>query len=199
MDSILSVGKHVSMLCKSLGFQIRCISGVRKFLDEDSLRTLIAALFTSRLDYANALLANAPRYEIDRLQRLQNSAARLITRSSRYDHITPVLFGLHWLPVAFRVKFKVALMTFKAINRLAPPYIAELIQLKRPVRNLRSASDATMLQTVRTRTVNFGDRRFSVAAPTIWNALRTNIRSSPDVKVFKRLLKSHYFMIACDL
>ena len=198
IDSILSVDNHINHLCKTLSYQIRLLSGVRKYIDNSCLQTLIAALFTSRLDYANALLVNAPAYQLDRLQRLQNTAARLLTLTHRYEHITPVLYTLHWLPVKYRIEYKIALTVFKVLSDRAPEYLKDLIVLKRSPRVLRSTSDFNMpvLKVPRSKTKSYGDRRFSVAAPLIWNRLPAELRATSNLKDFKRDLKTFYFQRA---
>ena len=82
--------------------------------------TLIHAFVTSRLDYCYSLLYGLPKYQISKLQRVQNTAARLITNTRKYDHITPALYSLHWLPVFYRIHFKILIITFKAIYNIAP-------------------------------------------------------------------------------
>ena len=91
---------------------------------------LFQAFYSSRLDYCNNLLYGLPAYQIQNLQRAQNSAAHLVFEESKFCHITPLLRALHWLPVAYRIVFKILLLTFKAIHQLAPTYIPELVSLK---------------------------------------------------------------------
>ena len=81
----------------------------------------------SKLDHNNSLLYNVPKNVIKKLQSVQNAAARLITRSRKCDHITPILLDLHWLPVSERIKFKILLLTFKALHQQSPTYIQDLI------------------------------------------------------------------------
>ncbi len=84
---------------------------------------LVHAFMTFRLDYCNALLGGCPASSINKLQIVQNAAARVLTRSRKYDHITPIL---HWLPIKFRISYKILLLAYKAINDLAPAYCCEL-------------------------------------------------------------------------
>ena len=95
---------------------------------EDFLKNV--NLTKSRVDYCNSLLYGLPAYQFDKLQRVQNAAARLIFQESKYCHVRPLLYNLHWLPVKFRIDFKILLLTYKAINGLAPFYLQELISLK---------------------------------------------------------------------
>ena len=96
----------------------------------DSAATLIHSFVSSRTDYCNSLLYGVPKCHIVKLQRAQNAAARLVVMQGKFCHIIPVLNQLHWLPVSFRINFKILLLTFKAIHELAPSYINDLVKIK---------------------------------------------------------------------
>ena len=91
-------------------------------------KTLIHAFFTARIDYCNSLLYGQPKCILKRLQSVLNSAARLIHLTSRYEHVTPLLIQLHWLPIEQRITFKIAVITFKALLGAAPSHITDLIK-----------------------------------------------------------------------
>ena len=194
-DQTLSFGEHVSKLCKSSHYHLRNISKIRKYLDEDSTETLVHAFFSSKLDYCNALLIGLPKYQIDRLQSVLNTVARIITFTCKYDHITPVLVRLHWLPVSYRIRFKVLLLTYKALNDLSPEYLSELLNKPMHTRNLRSHSQH-LLSVPKSRTVTYGDRAFSVCAPKLWNELLFQLRMSSNLQAFKSELKTILFKMA---
>ena len=159
---------------------------------------MIHSLVISRLDYGNGLLYGVPDKLLDKLQRVQNVAARVVVKASRYDHITPILKSLHWLPIRYRTEYKLLLLTFKALHHLAPSYLTDLLQLYHPTRTLRSSSDS--LLTARcARLRNYGDRAFCVAAPKLWNDLPLNIRECGSVHSFKRLLKTYFFKRAFNI
>ena len=115
----------------------------QRLLDTTCPELLVHSLVISQLDYGNGLLYDVPDQLLDKLQRVQNVAARIVVRASRYDHITSILETLHWLPVQYRIEYKVVLMTFKALHLLAPSYIADLLQFYKPCRTLRSSSDSS--------------------------------------------------------
>lgn len=94
------------------------------------LQTVIHAFITSRLDYCNSLYFGLPKSSLDRLQLVQNAAARLLTGTRKREHITPVLASLHWLPVKFRIDFKILLYVFKALHGCAPQYICAHFKTK---------------------------------------------------------------------
>lgn len=153
------------------------------------------AFIASRLDYCNSVLFGVADSLLQRLQSVQNAAARLVTGARRRDHISPILRELHWLPVRRRVEFKVALLVYKALNCLAPAYLVDDCQLltaESGRRRLRSC-DINTCYLPRTKT-RFGDRSFAVAGPRSWNKLPETLRE-PDIELghFRRLLKQHLF------
>ena len=156
------------------------------------------AFVISRLDYCNSLFYGLPSTQLRKLQAVQNAAARLICNTPRFDHITPVLYDLHWLPIKSRIDFKILLITYKALNNQAPTYIKELLSIKKPTSyNLRSHSDPCLLERPRLKTLKtLGDRSFSLAAPTLWNALPKVIRIASSTATFKKLLKTFLFLEA---
>ena len=138
-DENMTMVSNINQMCKSSYFHLHNIRRIRKYLTSDTAQTLIHALITARVDYCNSLLSGIPDIQIGRLQRLQNSAARLICGTPRYSHITPVLRALQWLPVPFRVVFKIAVITFKAIHGMAPGYVCDLVRIRKHERySLRS-------------------------------------------------------------
>ena len=113
MDSGLTMEKQVNAISMSCFYHIRNIGKARQYIKNNPCKILVQALVTSHLDYGNALLQGLPQVLIERLHRIQNCADRLITKS---EHITPVLRELHWLPVKYRLRFKVNTFTYKALN-----------------------------------------------------------------------------------
>jgi len=189
----------IDKTCKAAYFHIFNIRKIRKFLNFDNTQTLVNAFITSRLDYCNSTLYGLPACELQKLQRVQNTAARLICNISRFDHITPSLIQLHWLPIIYRVEFKILLITYKVIHELAPTYLCELITLKRPSRyNLRSTGELLLQHPGYKSLRTLGDRSFQVAAPSLWNNLPHEIRHADSLSSFKKLLKTFLFKKAYD-
>ena len=185
--------EHVRRIVQAASFAINKIGRLRRFLDSTSTERLVHAFVSSRLDYCNSLLYGLPSSEIDKLQRVQNSAARLVTCVRKCDPIKPVLHELHWLPVRERIIYKIALLTYKALHGMAPSYIAELLSECNPSRNLRSSSQCFLQRLPSVCTSHYSDRSFSVAAPTVWNDLPRHIRTSTSVNSLKTSLKTYLF------
>jgi hypothetical protein len=194
----MSVKMQITSLCKSTNFHLRNIGRIRKYLNTNATSTLVHSLISSRIDNNNSLLAGAPKCEIDRLQRLQNTAARIITRTPKCDHITRVLHDLHWLPVDHRIVFKILLLVYKCLNDSAPVYLKDLLQQYIPTRSLRS-KDQQLLTIPKYRLKKTGDRTFAFVAPTMWNSLPHNIKTADSITAFKRLLKTHLFKSAYEV
>ena len=191
-DDTMSFEKHVNELCRTAFYHIRNISRIRPCLSIDSTKTLVHALVTSRLDHCNALLYGLPGYLIQRLQYVLNAAAIIITCKRKFDHVTPLLIELHWLPVRQRIVFKILLYTFKALHGATPTYLTELIRPYIPRRALRSA-DQLLLEQSTHKLKLIGLRAFSVCAPYLWNSLPFEIKSSASVSIFKAKLKTYLF------
>ena len=148
------------------------------------------AFVSSRLDSNNSVLYGLPDKTLAPLQRIQNRAARILIRTRKYDHITPVLKKLHWLHVKQRIKFKILLMCFKVLHGMAPAYL-KLTHVERQ-RVTRASSDSTLLLCRRSRT-RLGDRCFTTCGLRLWNDLPGHIRGEESIPTFKRLLKSWLF------
>ncbi len=112
LDSNLSFENHISNVTKTAFFHLRNIAKLRNMLSVSDAEKLVHAFMTSRLDYCNALLGACPASSINKLQIVQNAAARVLTRSRKYDHITPILQSLHWLPIKFRISYKILLLAY---------------------------------------------------------------------------------------
>ncbi|KAI5608453.1 hypothetical protein C0J50_12245, partial [Silurus asotus] len=167
----------------------------RHMLSHSVTERLINTFVFSRIDYCNALLAGVPKTTLNKLQCVQNSAARILTRAGQNEHIIPILKTLHWLPVRFQVDFKVLMRTYKALHGLAPQYLSALLTVYTPKRILRF-SQAGLLVVPQTWLRSVGDRAFSSYAPRLWNSLPPHIRDAQNFITFKSLLKTHFFMVS---
>ena len=161
---------------------LRSIEKVR-VLDQFSLISLGRYLVWSRIRRVDVYISR---------MRNTNSAARLITLSKKHEHITPVLYDLHWLPVHQRTKFKILLLTYKILHDRAPSYLSDLITRRNPVRSLRSCAAVSCFEP-RFGSECYGGRAFSVVANRLWNSLPPAIRNMHALNSFKTALKTHLF------
>ncbi|KAF7246369.1 Tryptophan synthase alpha chain [Varanus komodoensis] len=173
----------------------RLIHQLRPYLENDCLATVTHALVTSRLDFCNALYVGLPLKTVRILQLVQNRAARLLTGTGRYGHMTPVLRQLHWLPIEVRAQFKVLVMTYKALNGLGPGYLKERLRPYMPSHPLRSAGEALLREPSgkEIRRVATRRRAFSAVAPNLWNTLPREVRLAPSLFAFRRQAKTFLF------
>ncbi len=132
---------------------------------------------------------------VTKLQLVQNAAARVLTRTRKYEHISPVLSTLHWLPTKHRIDFKILLMTYKALNGLAPQYLSELLSHYSPPRPLRSQNSGHF-KIPRISKSTAGGRSFSFLAPKLWNNLPNTVREADTLCQYKSRLKTHLFNLA---
>uniref|UniRef100_A0A8D2J284 Reverse transcriptase domain-containing protein n=1 Tax=Varanus komodoensis TaxID=61221 RepID=A0A8D2J284_VARKO len=144
LDPELSLEAQVTTAARSAFLQLRLIHQLRPYLEYDCLATVTHALVTSHLDFCNAFYVGLPLKTVRILQLVQNRAARLLTGTGRYVHMTPVLRQLHWLPIEVQAQFKVLVMTYKALNGLGPGYLKERLHPYMPSHPLRSAGEALL-------------------------------------------------------
>ena len=186
---------HIRNVTKLSFYHLRNISKVKPFLSQSDTERLMHCFISSRLDYCNALLSGLPKKEVYRLQLVQNAAARVLTKTRRRAHITPILKSLHWLPVSFRIDFKILLLVFKSLHGNAPAYMSAMTEWYVPNRPLRSA-DTGLLTVPDANTKTYGEAAFRFYGPNLWNSLPEILRVTNSVDIFKRNLKTYLFSIA---
>src|SRR5277367_42917 len=218
-DSSLSFDSHISEVCRSANYHLRALAHIRQFLSVSSANLIASAIISSQLEYCNTALAGLSSHNLHRLQCVQNRAARIVLGVGHRASIDPLLRQLHWLPIAKRIMYKTALITFKTLSAQQPTYLSSLLVPYNPPRTLRS-STLHFLTVPRVSTA-LQSRAFSISAPHLWNSLPISLRSlanfssvtspsaSPTVPsfqavptssppcdgliTFKRLLKTYLF------
>ena len=181
LDSSLTFDQHVLNSVRNCIFHLRALRHIWSSLTPDVANMMACSVIGSRIDYCNSLLIGISEQNLDRLQRVQNKAARTVCNASRYATSSALLHSLHWLPVRRRIEFKTATLCFNAVKLGTPPYLKNLFNPYEPVRSLRS-SCMDLLTVPRTATA-FGCRRFLVTRPRIWNGLPHELRRCNTVPV----------------
>jgi hypothetical protein len=196
IDSTLSMTPQVKDVGRKAIFQLRRIGKVRKYLTKAAAKSLVQALVLSNFDYAiNALLFGLQNELLERLEKIQRLAARLVVAAKKNDRITSHMKALHWLPLRQRIVFKLMVLTYRFLNGTAPRYISSLVSRYHPLRSLRSATSGK-LNVPKIKADRYGGRSFSRAAPVLWNELPLSVTSALDLKSFKTSLKTHLFRVA---
>ncbi|XP_047190220.1 uncharacterized protein LOC124850500 [Scophthalmus maximus] len=198
LDDQLSFTANITVTNRSCRFILHNNRRIRPFLTEKATQVLVQALFISRLDYCNSLLAGLPACAIRTLQLIQNAAARLVFNLPKFSHTTPFLRTLHWLPVAARIRFKALVLAYRAPNGSGPSYIQNMVKLYTPAHPLRSTT-AKRLATPSLRKAgshhSSKSNLFSVLAPQWWNGLPIDVRTAESLQCFPSRLKTHLFRL----
>ena len=192
LDRSLTLNSFVSSKIRSAAAAIRNIKSIRQYIDIDTAKLLTCSLVLTHLDFVNSILCGLPDYQFERLQRIQNWAAKIVLGSAYVDSQS-ALKSLHWLPIKERVNFKVLCLVHKCLRNSAPQYLKELLSLKTFTKNTRASTEPFTLHIPRTKKATFASRSFSACGPVLWNELPAYLREVMDFKTFKRCLKTHIF------
>ena len=180
ISSDLSLEKHVSGIFSTCFYWFRQIRRIRRSLDTESATTLVHAFIASHVDYCNTVLAGSPRFITDRLQRVLNAAARVITETRKFDRgLSNLLHSeLHWLDIYQRVQYKLGVTIYRCLQNRAPQYLVECYVRTSDVSSRQRLRSANRRQLVvpRQRRSKFGRRSFSVSAPMVWNSFSDSLR-----------------------
>ena len=202
-DADFSFSKHVVSVCRSCFVGLRDFRRIRRTLKKSTAVNVANALVSSRLDYCNSLFRSLSCRDLKKLQCVQNSLVRIVTRMPKYSraHITPVLKSLHWLPIKQRIRFKTASIIFKFLHTGTPAYFSpHLTRYSCAVNTRRSSLDNLYLHVPGYRTTIKSKEQFqncfSYDGPSLWNALPHEIRSAPTLSGFRRKLKTYLFQEA---
>ena len=201
IDSNLTFNNQINNVVRVAGFHLRNIAFVKKYIDEDSLKKLVINNVISKVDYCNSIYYGLPKYQLYKLQKILNRAARLIKGVSPRDRITPTLIELHWLPIKARIKYKICVLSHQAVITGCPGYLREKIDVIQPSENNINTRSAISGVTLKRRrpTTNYGSRAFKAAAPIVYNSIPVEIRNINNMKNFKAKLKTFIFSECYDL
>lgn len=193
LDPRLDMGKHIKITAKSALFHLKLLYKIKPHIPQRDLKQATQALVLSRLDYGIATLSGTAKSQLAPLRATLNAAARMVTGGKKYDHISPALRELKWLPIDMRANFRTACLTHKALHTGKPAYLAAKLQKAGQSRNLRS-TNTLLLIPPKSRSHKNASRSFSGNAPKIWNSIPVHIRTNTSFLEFKKQLKDLLLM-----
>ena len=191
MENNLSFDRHIRKKCQIAYIQLRNLKGIRKHLSTKSTEVLVHGLIHSHIDFCNGLFSDISAYQIDRLQKVQNKAARIVSNTSDDQPSVQILKSLHWLPVRARVMFKILVTVFRVVQGTAPGYLGSMFKRVQGNYRIRSSNEIRFIAP-RTRT-KVADRSITTVGPKWWNALPNNIKTCTNETSFRNKLKTHQF------
>ena len=195
MDATLSFDKHITNTVSSCFTSLYQINRIKYLFDSNSLENVIYALVFSRLSiYCSPVWSSTSKKNVFKLQSVQNFAARVVTGSRKFEHITPVLkFDLNWLPVSSMLKYTVGILTSKCVNGLAPRYLCSRFVTRATVHD-RNTRNKNILDIPGYKSAA-GQRSFLYRSVTMWNSWPTAITDCNKLAMFKRKLKDYLFQL----
>ena len=176
IDNNLTCNEQIQTVIKNANFSLRIIAFIKKYLDDDSMKTFVLNYIITRLDYCNSLYHELPVYQLKKLQLVFNRAARLIVGTAPRERITPVLIDLHWLPIKARIVFKICVLTYIALNTGKPNYLRnKLSKFTTELGvSIRHSHDPHRLNEPMNKEI--GTRSFKYSAPRLFNSLPRSVK-----------------------
>ena len=184
LDISLNMETHINNIVSHCYKLLKDVRDIRNLLSKKETEQLVHAIISSRLDYCNSLFFGLNKSVINKLQKVQNAAARVILQRKKCESVRNDIVNLHWLRINERIAFKILITVFKCLNDMAPEQIRKLISVR--------DFDSLTLKFVFMNTT-FGRRSFSYVAPRLWNHLPLHLRLAPTLCNFKSRLKTYLF------
>ena len=190
LDPNLTFDDHITTSVSECIAGLAQINRVKHCLDKNTLLAVIHALVFSKMYYCSNVWANTTNKNVRKLQAVQNFACRIVSGAKKYDHVTPLLKSLSWLPVKDQLYYRQAIMAFKCMTGQAPEYLtSEFITREHPEVSERTTRSSQELNIPLFRTAS-GQRTFYYRPVKLWNNLESFLKLSTSVEIFKRSLKS---------
>ena len=195
MDEFLKNGPYLNRLTSTCYCMLWDIAKLRSNMDKRTAQLIMQAPVLSCMDYCNSLLAGTTKYQLDKLQCIQNMGCWVICNLKKNDHVTPSMKGLHWLKIQERILYKLCLLVYKCQNGLSPGYLANLLPSKTYSRALRS-STSNAIPPAHFKNNQCYRLSFSSACPVAWNSLLPAVKTCHPIETFKSSLKTHLFNVS---
>ena len=197
-DNHLGMKTAINKSCQSGLYHLHNMGRMKSFLSFEHRKSIVQAIVMSRIDYCNSLLYGVAATNLSKLQRVQNATVRLVCSLPRHEHVKSSFIRLHWLPIKFRINFKIAMLCFKCIHGHAPNYLKSMVVINTTsTYNLRSSTSIHLEDHSQRSKKTLSDRAFSNASAKIWNSLPQS--SQQTFNTFKTLLKTQSFREAFNL
>lgn len=191
LDSELSMTKHVGEVIQTCNYHIRALKYIRPSLTSQVANTIACSLILTRLDYCNSLLYGTSDTNLHRLQVVQHRAARVVLGAGRISSASSLLLTLHWLPIASRIKYKVAVLAYNALSLGQPSYLANFLTRDTYERSHRSQEQNQLH--VPMRGLGSAAGSFAKSAPAVWNDISLRTKESSNKYIFGKRLKREFF------
>jgi hypothetical protein len=198
LDQNLSLKQQIRAKCCTASKSLNMIRRIRKTLTLDACKSLVQSLVIVHIDYCNSIYYGLPEATLKPLQSIQNQAAKLILRRSKYSSSSTCLKELHWLPVKERINFKILVIVFKTLNGLGPHYFRDMFKIKQSKYSLRTVNSSSLTLEIPKCRTSFGKRAITVAGPRLWNGLPRQLQQTQDLLSFRKTLKTVLFKRAFD-
>lgn len=192
LEQTLTMKEHANQIAGSCFHVLGLLRRILPLLPDSTRKMLTQALVLSRLDYCNGLLLSANEAALNKLQVIQNTAARLVLNAPARTASRPLLYQLQWLPIRERVRFKVCCIIHKALANIGPSYLIEKFHPYIPQRSLRTSSQS-LLVIPRAKRARQGEKSLACRGPRLWNALPLHLRQCTEHLHFRKLLKTFLF------
>ena len=179
---------HINKMNSNIYITLKKVAHIRDLLTKEATKTVVQTLVMSKLDYCSIVLLGTPQYNIEKLQRLQNMACRIVKRLRKYDHVCEALKDLHWLPIHECIVFKTCMNMYKCITSSAPLYLQELVITKHNRKLCSSSSKKVPVNRYRTSMVQ--NSSFSSMGARLWNSLLYHLLCAESIELFKSGLKT---------
>ena len=193
MDSKFKNDAHINKICSTSFLYLQNIIKVWHLMDKKTAQVVVQALVLSGIDYCNSLLIVSAEYQIDKLQRIQNMACRIICNVRKYDSISYHLKDLHWLHVCEHMAYKIYILMFKCFRTIAPKCLTELVRFDSNHNKNLQSNLKFLAQVPRSSNVQISMSAFSIVGPKLWNGLLVTLKVKENIKDFNVALKTHLF------
>ena len=191
IDSHLTYDDHIDSIVSSCMGKLCQISRVKDSFDKDTLCLMVSSLVMSKLFYCSSVWSNTSSKNVKKLQAVQNFACRIVSNTRKFDHITPAMEELEWLPIKDLLLYRDTIMTYKCIHGMAPHYLTSKFCNRASIHG-RKTRNCDQLQ-IPLYTSAAGQRSFKFRGAKIWNSLDTDLKEHKSLKHFKLALKSRLF------